>query len=284
MSKLAQENSFDALTIAIRHGLVRKQFGPANKPETTLMDYPLHQFRLFSHLAEALHNWLGGLRMVGLWVENLPQLDNEKNKRNELMHGLSSACKAYSTWFSQQTIAECRQALGGLGFSHYSMLGKSYADGDVNQTFEGDNHVMIMQTARFILKNLSWMVKGKPIMETCEYLSMADPDPASFSGTLTDKDFIRLFQKRAKDTAMAAGELLATNPNLWDEAQPYVVKEATRAYYDLYLAQTYKDFVKKVEDEKFRAVLTRLSDIFNRAVVLRDGLYFRDFLSKEQIT
>jgi hypothetical protein len=31
-----------------------------------------------------------------------------------------------------------------------------------------------------ILKNVSWMHKGKKILETMEFLAMSDPNPADF--------------------------------------------------------------------------------------------------------
>ena len=40
-----------ALTIAVRYGLRRRQFGPAGQPETALLDYRTHQRRLLPRLA-----------------------------------------------------------------------------------------------------------------------------------------------------------------------------------------------------------------------------------------
>lgn len=60
--------------------------------------------------------------MQKIWMQNLPKLDDEKNHVNELCHGLSSAQKAFSTWQAQETFNECRKALGGLGFSHFSNI------------------------------------------------------------------------------------------------------------------------------------------------------------------
>lgn len=43
MSRLACENGFNGLIIAIRHALMRRQFGPPKSDnETLLIDYPLH--------------------------------------------------------------------------------------------------------------------------------------------------------------------------------------------------------------------------------------------------
>ena len=41
--------------------------------------------------------------------------------------------------------------LGGHGFSSFSRLGSLYDDNDVNVTWEGDNTVLIQQTAKYAL-------------------------------------------------------------------------------------------------------------------------------------
>ena len=80
IAKLSQQMTQAALTIAMRFACMRRQFGPKNEPETKLMDYPLHQFRLLTRYAESMHHFLGALRMHRIWQANLPKLDDEKNK------------------------------------------------------------------------------------------------------------------------------------------------------------------------------------------------------------
>ena len=121
---------------------------------------------------------------------------------------------------------------------------------------------MLMQTARFILRNLNWMVKGKQLQETCEYLTIADPSPSEFEGDLTIKQMYKLLQKRAKDKAMEGGTTLSVDPKSWDRCQPFIVREMTESYNDLYLALTYKDFLSRLEDEKVKAVFVRLHKLF----------------------
>ncbi len=53
--------------------------------------------------------------------------------------------------------------MGGLGFSSHALIGPIVYNGDVNQTFEGDNNVLVMQTAKFLLKATSEI-------PTCEFL------------------------------------------------------------------------------------------------------------------
>jgi acyl-CoA oxidase len=51
--------------------------------------------------------------------------------------------------------------LGGHGFSSYSKMGVLYSDNDVNNTWEGDNNVLIQQTTKYVLENAQRAMKGK---------------------------------------------------------------------------------------------------------------------------
>ena len=42
--------------------------------------------------------------------------------------------------------------MGGHGYSSFSKLGNLYNDNDVNLTWEGDNHVLIQQTSKYVLE------------------------------------------------------------------------------------------------------------------------------------
>lgn len=51
-------------------------------------------------------------------------------------------------------------ACGGAGFSMHSGLPLLYLDYSPNTTFEGDNTVMMLQAARFLMKNMKNLSKG----------------------------------------------------------------------------------------------------------------------------
>lgn len=53
--------------------------------------------------------------------------------------------------------------MGGHGYSSFSKLGVLYNDNDINNTWEGDNTVLIQQATKFVLDNAQKMMKGKPI-------------------------------------------------------------------------------------------------------------------------
>lgn len=94
-------------------------------------------------VAENFTYLIGALKVFEIWEENLPKLLDEKNRRTELCHGLSSASKAFNSWSSHNITLECWRACGGLGYSHYSSFAIMITGNDVNQTWEGDNNVLL---------------------------------------------------------------------------------------------------------------------------------------------
>jgi hypothetical protein len=58
-----------------------------------------------------------------------------------------------------------------MGYSHYARFGIMREDHDINQTWEGDNNVLLQQAAKFLLDMLKVRMKGKEIKtKTCEWL------------------------------------------------------------------------------------------------------------------
>jgi acyl-CoA oxidase len=89
-----------------------------------------------------------------------------KNKNSNFIHLISSVSKAAMSWDSNIAANECRQALGGLGLSFYNGFDDLLGISDLNRTWEGDNNVLFQQAGRLILKNLSNLFLGKPLMKT----------------------------------------------------------------------------------------------------------------------
>ncbi|CAL4158142.1 unnamed protein product, partial [Meganyctiphanes norvegica] len=170
-----------ALAIAVRYSAVRKQFGPTEDEELPVIEYPLQQWRLFPNIAtmyamdcfskkfmELFSNFQKAIIMGGGDKDQLALYGQE-------VHGLSSAGKPLSSWFSQQGIQECREACGGHGYLTASGLGQLRNDNDANCTYEGDNNVLVQQTSNWLLGIWGRHEKGsaKYPMGTIDYLDDA---------------------------------------------------------------------------------------------------------------
>lgn len=53
--------------------------------------------------------------------------------------------------------------MGGHGFSAYSKMGALYSNNDVNNTWEGENNVLIQQTTKYVMNNFQAAMMGKPV-------------------------------------------------------------------------------------------------------------------------
>ncbi len=132
------------LTIAIRYGARRRQFGPPGAPETLLLDYRTHQRRLMPPLATAY--------ALDFAIKHLVRsfLAHRENRSREV-ETLAAALKAYATWNTVRTLQVCREACGGAGYMAVNRFASLKADTDVFTTFEGDNTVLMQLVAKALL-------------------------------------------------------------------------------------------------------------------------------------
>lgn len=65
-----------------------------------------------------------------------------------------------------------RRSLGGHGASYYSGIPQMLNEYAPNNTHEGENTVMYIQTARYILKSyIGHLTKNKPLTDSVKYLA-----------------------------------------------------------------------------------------------------------------
>ena len=145
----------NALTIAVRHALRRRQFGPeGGLSEALLLDYRTHQRRLLPRLARsyALHfaqsELLDEFHRVFTDVGSDAETAERDRRRLETF---AAGIKALSTWHATDTIQACREACGGFGYLAENRFAALKADTDVFTTFEGDNTVLLQLVAKSLL-------------------------------------------------------------------------------------------------------------------------------------
>ncbi|CAK9439041.1 uncharacterized protein LODBEIA_P32650 [Lodderomyces beijingensis] len=159
-------------TIALRYAIGRRQFrGDDVDPddeealETQLLNYPLHQKRLFPYLAAAYVVSAGALKIEKNIEEVLAELDDAVDdnddagimKAIDAMKSLfidSGSLKSTCTWLAAEGIDQCRQACGGHGYSAYNGFGKAYNDWVVQCTWEGDNNVLGINIGKPLVKHV----------------------------------------------------------------------------------------------------------------------------------
>lgn len=142
-----------ALTIAVRYGLVRRQFSPPGSDlEVPLLDFRQHQRRLLPALATtyALHH---AQEELVAQLDESSRGDGYPEHERRRLESLAAGIKAATTWHATSTIQTCREACGGAGYLSVNRLAALKADTDVFTTFEGDNTVLLQLVAKGLLTN-----------------------------------------------------------------------------------------------------------------------------------
>lgn len=159
-----------AVCIAVRYSAVRRQFGSqAGGPEIQVIDYKTQQNRLFPLLASAY-----AFRFVGEWLKWLymdvtRRLEAKDFSTLAEAHACTAGLKSLTTSVTADGIEECRKLCGGHGYLCSSGLPELFAAYVPACTYEGDNTVLLLQVARFLMKTLQQLGSQKPV-GTAAYL------------------------------------------------------------------------------------------------------------------
>ncbi|KAL7160485.1 hypothetical protein ABFS83_01G098300 [Erythranthe nasuta] len=160
-----------AVCIATRYSAVRRQFGSQNGgSETQVIDYKTQQSRLFPLLASAY-----AFRFVGEWLEWLYKDVIQRLQANDFStlpeaHACTAGLKSITTSITADGIEECRKLCGGHGYLCSSGLPELFAAYVPACTYEGDNTVLLLQVARFLMKTVSQLGSGKQPVGTTAYM------------------------------------------------------------------------------------------------------------------
>lgn len=139
-----------ALTVAVRYGLVRRQFSPAaGAIETPLLDYGLHQRRLLPLLARTYALSAAQQVLLERLQERFTGDCDDVTARQ--LESRAAGTKALASWHATRTIQECREACGGAGYLSVNGFDRLKADTDIFATFEGDNHVLLQLVGKGLL-------------------------------------------------------------------------------------------------------------------------------------
>jgi acyl-CoA oxidase len=138
----------NALTIAVRWGERRRQFGTGLDMDTPLMDYLTHQRRLLpavceSYVLQAAHDHL-----TASYVEVLNGGEGQRD-----VEALAAGLKAVATWHMVGAVQHARECCGGKGYLTENRFASLRADSDIFTTFEGDNTVLMQLVAKTLLSD-----------------------------------------------------------------------------------------------------------------------------------
>ncbi|KAK9203447.1 hypothetical protein WN943_013701 [Citrus x changshan-huyou] len=209
-----------AVCIATRYSAVRRQFGSKNGgPETQVIDYKTQQNRLFPLLASAY-----AFRFVGEWLKWLYTDVTQRLQANDFStlpeaHACTAGLKSLTTTATADGIEECRKLCGGHGYLCSSGLPELFAVYVPACTYEGDNIVLLLQVARFLMKTVSQLGSGNMPVGTTTYMGRAEQLMQCHCGIQKAEDWLNpsaileAFEARAIRMSVACAQNLSKFTN-----------------------------------------------------------------------
>lgn len=299
-----------ALDIATRYALQRRQFeAPGAEDEVLIMDYLVHQRRLFPLIAKSYALQFAQNELVAKCHELQTADDPDAEEQREL-ESRAAGLKAAHTWHATRAIQEAREACGGAGYLAENRLIALKADTDVFTTFEGDNHVLTQLVAKELLTAYADDVKG---MSPAQWVRFA----ANFAGE-------RVIKRTAAQTIMQTivdsredneeeGSLFnrGTQVKMFEDREEYMlasvarrlqgkskemsafdafnavqdhVLHAAKAHIDRVILESFVAGIDACEDEAAREILGLVCDLYALSVIEDDKAWYVEhrFLSTER--
>ncbi|KAL8226739.1 hypothetical protein R6Q57_016571 [Mikania cordata] len=192
-----------AVCIATRYSAIRRQFGSIDGgPETQVIDYKTQQSRLFPLLASAF-----AFRFVSEWLKSLHTDVKQRLEAKDFLtlpeaHACTAGLKSLTTAATADGIEECRKLCGGHGYLISSGLPELFSYYVPACTYEGENVVMMLQVARFLMKTVFEMSYKQPV-GTADYLGRMAPlmhnncDVQTAEDWLNPSAIVEAFETRA---------------------------------------------------------------------------------------
>ncbi|EFX90118.1 hypothetical protein DAPPUDRAFT_300149 [Daphnia pulex] len=253
-----------AVTIATRYSCVRRQseLKPGDR-EPQVMDYQAQQNKLLPPLAATFAFQLAADH---LW--NLYHTANNNIEQGDLellpdLHGLSCALKALCSSEAANFVEVCRQSCGGHGYMSCSNFPRIYGQVTAAETYEGENTVLWLQVARYLVKTRKEQSGGLSV----KYLIGEEKGPKTVDTTL--EGIVKLYRRAAVglvDVAIAeldkSGRKGEAPHDAWNHAAVYLIK-AAQAHARLFVVESFVDSLKEGKlSAPVRTVLSQLCELF----------------------
>lgn len=276
------------LTIAIRYGDKRPQFGPEGGAEVPILNYRTHQRRLMPYLANvfAIHFSLQHLT---------DRFINRKEEEMQEIEAMAAGLKSFATWNTTATLQECRECCGGKGYMSENRIEILKNDTDVFTTFEGDNTVLMQLVAKSRLTEFKQEFANMNLFGILNYVadqaktSLTEMNPLIVRNTdedhLLDSEFqLNAFRYRERDILTSAAKRLKRHIDsgmdsfdAFNVCQHHLVSVGF-AYIERIILEQFILQVNNTKDESCRKVLNKLCNLFalsqidkNKAWYLEQG-------------
>lgn len=286
-----------ASTIGIRYSAIRRQgeVGSVGGEEWKLLDYPTQRYRLLPGLAGAFAYFVAAGHVRDAYNEGMKKIHQGDTSGLAQLHALTSGLKAHISWDMARGIEQARLACGGHGYLKASGLPELYALYVGACTYEGDNIVLLLQVARFLMKELSGAAKGRALASTNAYLGAAEggwfsAPKSSLDASLSLGHLQELFEhisRRQNKAALAELEKRMAKGATLEAARTAMgvsLCKAARSHIVAFVAKSLVEWVARAPVE-IKPVLTALARLYlTNAAVDKAAYGLEDgFLSPAQL-
>jgi acyl-CoA oxidase len=299
-----------ALDIATRYALQRRQFSaPDDEAEVLIMDYLVHQRRLFPLIAKSYALQFAQNELVAK-CHDLQTADAPDAEEQRELESRAAGLKAANTWHASRAIQEAREACGGAGYMAENRLIALRADTDVFTTFEGDNHVLTQLVAKELLtayaddirsmSPVEWVrfaantVSDRVIKRTAAEAIMqriidARQDSEEEGSLFNRGTQVKMFEDREEYLLSSVARRLQAKSDetsafdAFNAVQDHVLHAAS-AHIDRVVLEAFVAGIDSCEDDEAREVLEMVCDLYALSVIEDDKAWYIEhrYLSTER--
>ncbi|OYV24246.1 MAG: acyl-CoA oxidase [Mycobacterium sp. 20-66-4] len=255
-----------ALDIATRYALERKQFSaPDDEGEVLIMDYLVHQRRLFPLIARSYALQFAQNELVSK-THDLQTSDVADAEEQRELESRAAGLKAANTWHASRAIQEAREACGGAGYMAENRLVALRGDTDVFTTFEGDNHVLTQLVAKELLTAYADDIKG---MSPVDWVRFAANTVGERVLKRTAAEAIMQRIVDARQDSEEEGSLFnrGTQVNMFEERESYLLSSVARRLQGKSKETSAFDAFNAVQDHVLHAATAHIDRIVLEAFV-----------------
>ncbi|KAG7486680.1 peroxisomal acyl-coenzyme A oxidase 1 isoform X2 [Solea senegalensis] len=265
-------------TIAIRYSAVRHQSEiRPGEPEPQIIDYQTQQYKLFPLLAMTYAFTFVGQYMKETYHRISGDISQGDFSELPELHALSAGLKAFTTWAANGAVEVCRMSCGGHGYSCSSALPDIYVELTPMCTYEGENTVMMLQTARYLVKSYQQAKAGQQLSGSVSYLSDAEqrrvqPQPVAARPTVVDindlASLVEVYKLRAANLVQLAAKSIQqelqnrkSQADAWNSSATDLVR-ASDAHCHYVVVKLFTEKLGEINDTAIHSVLSTLALLY----------------------
>uniref|UniRef100_H9H7D6 Acyl-coenzyme A oxidase n=1 Tax=Monodelphis domestica TaxID=13616 RepID=H9H7D6_MONDO len=283
-----------ACIIATRYAVVRHQSKiKPSEPEVKILDYQTQQQKLFPQLAMAYAFHFVNNSVVEFFNDAYQGIISGDTASLPELHALSSGMKAFISDCCILGAETCRRACGGHGYSLLSGLPSLVTKLSASCTYEGENTVLYLQTARYLVKSYLQIQSSqdseshKVLPQSIQYFASTRTDrcPAQkavdfLNPALYTEAYAHVAARLIRNSADKLYDLTSSGTDqyvAWNQTSVLHV-QAAKAHCHYFIVKTFAASLRKLENEpEIHQVMKRLCDLYALHGLLSDlGNFLHD--------